>query len=70
MGTGGIIMDDIQYIVDDKGTKRAVIIDLDKCADLWEDFYDIMTARRRANEPRESLNTVKKHLSRAGKLNG
>jgi len=63
-------MDDIQYIVDDKGTKRAVIIDLDKCADLWEDFYDIMTARRRANEPRESLNTVKKHLSRAGKLNG
>ena len=62
-------MDDIQYIVDDKGVKQAVIIDLSKCADLWEDFYDIMTARRRAEEPRESIGTVKKHLSRAGKLN-
>jgi hypothetical protein len=63
-------MNDIQYIVDDKGTKRAVIIDLDKYRDLWEDFYDSLIARSRANEPRESLNTVKKHLSRAGKLNG
>jgi hypothetical protein len=63
-------MNDIQYIVDDKGTKRAVIIDLDKFRDLWEDFYDSLIASHRANEPRESLNTVKKHLSRAGKLNG
>lgn len=63
-------MNDIQYIVDDKGTKRAVIIDLDKFRDLWEDFYDSLIASRRANEPRESLGTVKKHLSRAGKLNG
>ncbi len=63
-------MNDIQYIVDDKGTKRAVIIDLDKFRDLWEDFYDSLIASRRANEPRESLNTVKKHLPRAGKLNG
>ena len=63
-------MNDIQYIVDDKGNKRAVIIDLDKFRDLWEDFYDSLIARSRADEPRESLNTVKKHLSRAGKLNG
>jgi len=63
-------MNDIQYIVDDKGIKRAVIIDLDKFRDLWEDFYDSLIARSRADEPRESLNTVKKHLSRAGKLKG
>ena len=63
-------MNDIQYIVDDKGTKRAVIIDLDKFRDLWEDFYDSLIAHSRADEPRESLNTVKKHLSRAEKLNG
>ena len=63
-------MNDIQYIVDDKGTKRAVIIDLDKFRDLWEDFYDSLIARSRADESRESLNTVKKHLARAGKLNG
>ncbi len=63
-------MNYIQYIVDDKVIKRAVIIDLDKFRDLWEDFYDSLIARSRADEPRESLNTVKKHLSRAGKLNG
>jgi hypothetical protein len=61
-------MSDIQFIVDDKGAKRAVVIDLDKCAELWEDFYDCLVAHRRADEPRESINTVKKHLSRAGKL--
>lgn len=63
-------MSDIQYIIDDKGNKKAVIIDLSKCADLWEDFYDILVARQRAEEPRESINAVRKHLSRAGKLNG
>lgn len=57
-------MNDIQYIVDDKGTKRAAVIDLSKCADLREDFYDILVAHRRANEPRESIGKVKKHLSR------
>ena len=62
-------MNDIQFIIDDKGAKRAVIIDLDKYADLWEDFYDCMIAQQRADEPRESLHKVKKLLSRAGKLN-
>ena len=59
-------MNDVQYIVDDKGAKQAVVIDLSQCADLWEDFYDILVARRRANEPRESIETVKKHLSETG----
>lgn len=70
MKTKGTIMDDIQYIVDDNGVKRAVIIDLSKFGDLWEDFYDTMTARQRSGEPRESISTVRKHLTRAGKLNG
>ena len=61
-------MHDFQYIIDDKGAKRAVIIDLEKYADLWEDFYDCMIAHQRANEPRESLGKVKNILSRAGKL--
>ena len=60
---------DIQFVVDDKGARTAVIIDLTKCADIWEDFYDTLIAHRRANEPRESLNSVKKRLRRAGKLN-
>ena len=60
---------DIQFIVDDKGAKTAVIIDLTKCADIWEDFYDSLVAHRRAGEARESLDSVKKRLRRAGKLN-
>lgn len=61
-------MQEFQYIIDDKGTKKAVIIDLEKCADIWEDFHDALIVRQRRKEPRQSLNAVKKHLSRAGKL--
>lgn len=63
-------MSGIQFVVDEKGAKTAVIIDLSKCADIWEDFYDTLTAHQRADEPRESLDSVKKRLRRAGKLNG
>jgi hypothetical protein len=63
-------MRDIRFVVDDKGAKTAVIIDLSTCAHIWEDFYDSLTAHRRAKEPRESLQSVKKRLRRAGKLNG
>ena len=63
-------MRDIQFVVDENGSKTAVIIDLSKCADVWEDFYDTLIAHQRANEPRESLHSVKKRLRRAGKLNG
>jgi PHD/YefM family antitoxin component YafN of YafNO toxin-antitoxin module len=60
----------IQYITDDRGKKRAVVIDLERYGELWEDFYDSLIARRRASEPRESLQSVKKRLRRQGKLNG
>ena len=63
-------MGGIQFVIDDKGNKSAVIIDLNKYSDLWEDFYDSLVARKRRKEPRESLNSVKKRLQRAGKLNG
>jgi len=36
---------------------------------LWEDFYDSLVARKRASEPRESLESVKKRLRKQGKLN-
>jgi PHD/YefM family antitoxin component YafN of YafNO toxin-antitoxin module len=63
-------MGGIQFVIDDKGNKSAVIIDLNKYSDLWEDFYDCLVARQRRKEIRESLNSVKKRLQRAGKLNG
>ena len=32
-------MKGIQYLVDDSGDKTAVLIDLKKYNELWEDFY-------------------------------
>jgi len=63
-------MEGIQFVTNDKGDKVAVMIDLQKYGELWEDFYDSLTARSRANEPRETLVFVKKRLRKLGKLNG
>ncbi|MFQ5881692.1 MAG: hypothetical protein ACE5I9_04375 [Candidatus Methylomirabilales bacterium] len=63
-------MEGIQFVTNDKGQKVAVLIDLRKYGELWEDMYDSLTARRRAREPRESLESVKKRLGRRAKLRG
>jgi hypothetical protein len=57
----------IQYLVDGDGKKTAVLIDLKKNAQLWEDFYDVAVARSRAKEPRESLESVRRRLSPCGR---
>ena len=60
-------MKGIQFLVDEEGNKTAVVIDLNKNAALWEDFYDRALADRRKAEPRETLESVKKRLrSRKG----
>ncbi len=35
---------------------------------MWEDFYDALIARQRADEPRESLESVREMLKQQGKL--
>ena len=52
-------MKGVQFLVDDGGRKTGVLIDLKENAELWEDFYDLAVARGRANEPRESLASVR-----------
>jgi hypothetical protein len=54
----------VQFLVDEQGNKTAVVIDLKKNSQLWEDFYDRALARSRRHEPRETLETVKKRLNR------
>jgi hypothetical protein len=61
-------MKGIQFVVDDKGEKTAVLIDLQKYGELWEDFYDCLIAQARADEPRESLAEVRAQLRQQGKL--
>jgi hypothetical protein len=55
-------MKGVQFVVDEQGNKTAVVIDLNKNAALWEDFYDRALAERRKGEPRETLESVKKRL--------
>jgi hypothetical protein len=63
-------MKGIQFLIDDQGEKTAVLIDLKKNRNLWEDFYDRTLAEQRRNEPRETLASVQQRLKRAGKLRG
>jgi hypothetical protein len=63
-------MKGVQFLVDGQGEKTAVLIDLKKNADLWEDFYDRALAEGRLKEPRESLESVKKKLKRRSRDNG
>lgn len=55
-------MKGIHFVVSETGEKHAVLIDLKKNRELWEDFYDTLLAREREGEPRESLTDVKEKL--------
>ena len=63
-------MNGIQFIVDSRGKKTGVRIDLRKHGRLWEDIYDIWLAEKRKHEPRETLESVRDRLKSQGKLNG
>jgi len=41
----------IDYVVDEHGKKKAVVIDLAEWGDLWEDFYDVLISESRKHEP-------------------
>lgn len=61
-------MKGVQFVIDERGEKTAVVIDLKRHAAVWEDFFDVAVAKSREDEPRESLAAVKRRLHRAGKL--
>jgi len=52
----------VQFVVDGDGNKTAVVIDLKRNAELWEDFFDRCLVRSRESEPRESLASVREKL--------
>ena len=59
-------MKGVDYLVDESGTRKAVVIDLTENGELWEDFYDAALAEERRDEPRESLAEVQARLARSG----
>ena len=62
------MLEGIQFVTNATGEKTAVLIDLQRYGELWEDFYDVLLARQRADEPRESLESVRETLKQQGKL--
>jgi uncharacterized protein with HEPN domain len=44
-------MKGIQFLVNDKGKKTAVLLDLEEWGELWEDIYDVMVSKSREHEP-------------------
>ena len=63
-------LEGIQFVTNAAGEKTAVLIDLKRYGEFWEDFYDALVARQRADEPRESLETVREALRQQDKLGG
>ncbi len=61
-------MSGIEDLVDKRGRKAPVAINLSQHRRLWEDFQDALLAPNRKSEPRESLTAVKQALLRQRKL--
>jgi hypothetical protein len=57
----------IQFVVDGKGAKSAVVIDLRRHRQVWEDFYDLLIVRSRKAEPRLSWTVVRTRAAAAGR---
>lgn len=57
------MLEGIQFVTNSAGEQTAVLLDLTVYGKLWEDFYDILVARERENEPRESIENVKEMLA-------
>ncbi|RLC78185.1 MAG: hypothetical protein DRI61_10260 [Chloroflexi bacterium] len=52
----------IQFVVDESGKRKAVIIDLEEWGEIWEDIYDILVSEARRNEPRVSWKALKAEM--------
>jgi PHD/YefM family antitoxin component YafN of YafNO toxin-antitoxin module len=60
-------MKGVQYVVNEKGQPQALLIDLKRHRELWEDFQDLLVSNERRNELRESLAEVEVRLTKDGK---
>ena len=60
-------MPGIEFVVDARGRRKSVVIDLGRHGALWEDLFDAYVAQQRRAEPRESLSRVKALVQSAPK---
>lgn len=62
-------MKGINFVINEKGEKKAVLIDLEEWGELWEDFSDILVSRIRENESEISWDELKQELETENTLN-
>lgn len=59
-------MKGVQYFYDESGKPQAVMIDLRKNRQLWEDLQDVLVSEGRLKEKRVLLDEVKGRLRKKG----
>jgi hypothetical protein len=64
----GVAMTGIQFMTDAKGRKTAVVIDLKKHLEIWEDLQDVLVSRSRQSQRGIPLAKVKADLIKRGRL--
>jgi hypothetical protein len=52
----------VQFVLNARGNRTGVLIDLKQHRRVWEDFYDAVIAESRQREPRVAWETVKRRL--------
>ena len=55
-------MHGVQYVIDESGKRKSVILDLSAWGKLWEDFYDVLVAESRMDEPTVPWETLKAEM--------
>ncbi len=60
----------IQFVVNEAGEKTAVLLDLQEWGELWEDFYDVLVSRSRAQEDTVSWNDLEAEIEQENSSHG
>ena len=63
-------MKGIQFVVDDSGKKRAVLIDLSEWGEIWEDFSDVLVSESRKDEPSVPWQELKAEMEQGERQGG
>jgi hypothetical protein len=57
-----------EYIVDKKGQKKSVILDIKEYEELLEDIESLALIADTQNEPKKSFEEIRKRLEASGRL--
>ncbi len=56
-------MQGIQFVTDEAGNRKAVLISLDLLGNIWEDIYDVLISESRKGEAVTEWEQVKAELA-------